>query len=374
MLFRSRNHDSDDYRIEFEVNTKVLRSKLKEALDLMAEMMFETLFTDEKHLREVVAEGRSRLKMRLLSAGHQAAASRATSYFSKSAWLNDHYIGIGYYGYLAKLDEHFEEEKEDLIAGCKALLAKIFCRSGLSFSVTGEDSAFEALEAELPSFLERLAAFEKEAAEESNEKILEQLAKYVPKLSRRQEGFSTPAEIQYVALGGSFAKVPYNFGALRVARHLLNYDYLWNEVRVKGGAYGVACQFNREGEGYFTSYRDPNLSATINVYKKAADFLAGYDAQEREVTKTIIGTISGMDTPLTPNMKGRRSMTGYFSGVTIEELQKERDQVLNCSLEDIRSLAPVLRAVAESDNLCVIGNEQHIAEEKELFASVRTLS
>ena len=161
------------------------------------------------------------------------------------------------------------------------------------------------MEAELPSFLERLAAFEKEAAEESNEKILEQLAKYVPKLSRRQEGFSTPAEIQYVALGGSFAKVPYNFGALRVARHLLNYDYLWNEVRVKGGAYGVACQFNREGEGYFTSYRDPNLSATINVYKKAADFLAGYDAQEREVTKTIIGTISGMDTPLTPNMKGK---------------------------------------------------------------------
>lgn len=369
-----RNHDSDDYRIEFEVNTKVLRSKLKEALDLMAEMMFETLFTDEKHLREVVAEGRSRLKMRLLSAGHQAAASRATSYFSKSAWLNDHYIGIGYYGYLAKLDEHFEEEKEALIEGCKALLAKIFRRGGLSFSVTGEDSAFEALETELPSFLERLTVFEKEAAKENDEQALGKLAKYVPELARRQEGFSTPAEIQYVALGGSFAKVPYNLGALRVARHLLNYDYLWNEVRVKGGAYGVACQFNREGEGYFTSYRDPNLSTTIDVYKKAADFLARYDAEEREVTKTIIGTISGMDMPLTPNMKGRRSMTGYFSGVAIEELQKERDQVLNCSLEDIRSLAPVLRAVADSDNLCVIGNEQHIDKEKELFTSVQPLS
>ena len=369
-----QNHDSDDYRIEFEVNTKVLRSKLKEALDLMAEMMFETLFVDEKHLREVVAEGRSRLKMRLLSAGHQAAASRATSYFSKSAWLNDRYIGIGYYEYLAKLDENFEEEKEALIAGCKALLAKIFRRSSLSLSVTGEESDFEALEAELPAFLERLAAFEKEAAEENDGKALEKLARYVPEVSQKQEGFSTPAEIQYVALGGSFAKVPYNFGALRVARHLLNYDYLWNEVRVKGGAYGVACQFNREGEGYFTSYRDPNLSATIDVYKKAADFLAEYDAEEREVTKTIIGTISGMDAPLTPNMKGRRSMTGYFSGVTIDELQKERDQVLNCSLEDIRGLAPVLRAVADSDNLCVIGNEQHISEEKELFASVQPLS
>lgn len=369
-----QNHSSDDYCLKFEVRTKVLRSQLKAALDLMAEMMFDTLFTDEKHLREVVAEGRSRLKVRLLSSGHQAAASRAVSCFSKSAWLNDHYIGIGYYEYLAKLDEHFEEEKDRLIAGCKALLDKIFCRSSMILSITGEDDDYAALEKELPAFLDRLSAFEKECEQEVSDKALAELTKYVPKTEPNQEAFSTPAEIQYVAVGGSFAKVPNNFGALRVARHLLNYDYLWNEVRVKGGAYGVACQFNREGEGFFTSYRDPNLSATIDVYQKAADYLENYDAGEREITKTIIGTISGMDTPLTPNMKGRRSMTGYFSGVTVEELQKERDQVLNCSLEDIRSLAPVMRAVADCDNLCVIGNEQHIAQEKELFASVKPLS
>lgn len=386
-----QNRDSNDYHLKLEVRTKVLRSQLASALDLMAEMMFETLFTDEKHLREVVAEARSRLKVRLLSAGHQAAASRVVSYFSKSAWLNDHYIGIGYYEYLAQLDEHFDEEKDRLITGCKAFLAKIFHKSGLLLSVTGDDDDYNALAKEMPVFLERLEKFEEENAgrrladgigknadgrvdKASQTNDLEELTKYIPAPKKNKEAFTTPAEIQYVATGGSFKEVAENYGALRVARHLLNYEYLWNEVRVKGGAYGVACQFNREGEGYFTSYRDPNLSTTVEVYKKAADYLADYQAEEREITKTIIGTISGMDTPLTPNMKGRRSMSGYLSGISVESLQKERDQVLNCTIEDIRSLAPVMRAVAESGNLCVIGNEKHITEEKELFEEILSLS
>jgi Zn-dependent M16 (insulinase) family peptidase len=369
-----RNHDSNDYRVKFEVRTKVLGSHLKEALDLMAEMMFETIFTDEKHLREVIAEGRSRLKVRLLTSGHQAAASRASSYHSKSAWLNDHYVGIGYYEYLAGLDEHFEDEKDRLIAGCKALLARIFRKDGLMVSITGEDGEYDALEKEFPAFLERLSAFEAGCSKEDDAEAFDGLTKYIPAPAANQEGFTTPAEIQYVAVGGSFAGIPHNFGALRVARHLLRYDYLWNEVRVKGGAYGVGCQFQREGDGYFASYRDPNLSSTIEAYKKAADYLESYDADEREITKTIIGTISGMDVPLTPSMDGSRSLSGYISGISEQELQKERDQVLGCTKEDIQSLAPVMRAVTESGNLCVIGNERHLADEKELFAVLKPLS
>lgn len=366
---------SDRYSMQFEAKTKVLRSKLPEALDLLAEMLFETLFTDEKHLREVVAEARSRLKVRLMASGHQAAAGRAMSDFSRSSWLNDRYNGIGYYEYLVQLDEHFEEEKEELKATCKALLGRVLRKEGLTVSVTGNAEDYRVVEKEMPGFLQRLEDFEKETqAADGYENVFAQMKTFVPEPRKNQEAFSTPAEIQYVAVGGSFADVPYNMGALRVTRHLLNYDYLWNEVRVKGGAYGVACQFSREGEGFFTSYRDPNLKATMDVYRGAADYLAGYQAEEREITKTIIGTISGMDTPLTPNMKGRRSMAGYFSGVTIERLQKERDQVLACSIEDIRALAPVMKAVAEAGNICVIGNEKHIGEEKELFAQIQPLN
>jgi len=367
-----RNHDSNDYLLKFEVHVKVLRDKLKEALDLMAEMMFETVFCDEKHLREIVAESRSRLKVRLLTAGHQAAAGRAVSGFSKSGLLNDYSAGIAYYEYLAQLDKHFDEEKGRLKDGCKALLAHILKKGGMMVSLTGEEEEFSALGRELPAFLGRLASYHNKNAGGSSD--LSGLCRYAVEPVQKQQAFATPAEIQYVAVGGKFSGGAVNLGALRVARHLLNYSYLWNEVRVKGGAYGVACQFNREGEGYFTSYRDPNLSATIQVYRKAADYLAGYEAEEREITKTIIGTISGMDTPLTPNMKGRRSMAAYFTGVTEEELQKERDQVLGCSLEDIHSLAPTVRSAAEGGNLCVIGNEQRIGQEKELFAEIIPLS
>ncbi len=365
--------DKEDYQIQFEVRTKVLRSKVEEALKLMAEMMFETLFTDEKHLKEVVAETRSRLKVRLNSAGHQAAAGRASSYFSKSAWLSDASIGIEYYQYLVQLDEHFEEEKENLIKGCQLILKKLFSKKNMIISCTSNKEGLEAVDAAMKDFLQKLEIYEKEA--ESPEGLKDVLKAYVAKPCQKNEGLTTPAEIQYVAMAGSFENVKdVNFGALRVVRHLLNYGYLWNEVRVKGGAYGVFCQFNRDQEGFFASYRDPKLSETMDVYKKTAEYLESYDEEEREILKTIIGTISGMDTPLTPAMKGRRSMSAYLSNTPIEEMQKDRDQVLACSCEDIRKTAGIMKAVVDAGNLCVIGNEQHLEDEKELFKELRPLS
>lgn len=366
--------DREDCRLQFEVHTKMLRSRASEALELMAEMMFDTLFTDDKHLREVVAETRSRLKVRLMYSGHQAAAARATSYFSTSAWLNDASIGIGYYQYLVQLDEHFEEEKEGLKAGCVALLQKIFCKEKLLLSCTCDEDGLKAVETALEGFASRLADYEKEAGVAS-QTLSEILQSYPPQPEPLNEGLMTPAEIQYVALAGSFEGVEdVNFGALRVTRHMMNYGYLWNEVRVKGGAYGVFCQFNRDMEGFFTSYRDPKLSETLGVYREAADYLRNYQAQEREILKTIIGTISGMDTPLTPAMKGRRSMTAYITKTPLEVLQKERDQILACSCEDIQGTADIMEAVAGAGNLCVIGNEQHLQQEKELFKELTPLS
>ena len=191
----------------------------------------------------------------------------------------------------------------------------------------------------------------------------------------RKTAFSTPAEIQYAAVSGSYKDVPdVNDGAMAVVRHLLSYGYLWNEVRVKGGAYGVMCRFTRNGSGSFVSYRDPNLSATYDVYKKAADFLKDYDADEREVTKTIIGTISGLDTPLTPSMDGKRSMSVYLTKTPIEVIQKERDQVLACTKENIRNTAEAVRRVADAENICVIGNEKRINDEAALFDEIKPLS
>lgn len=360
-------NNSEDYHMHFKVSTKVLRSKIADALRLMKEMMFHSQFTDEKHLQEVVAESRSRLKVRLNSSGHTAAVAHAMACISESHWLNDYSTGMGYYDYLVRLDEHFEEEKEELIAGCKALCQKIFTPERLLVSCTGNEEDYQAFAQAFPEMYQAL--------KNNDSSVSLNMKKYTPNVVKKETAYTTPAEIQYVAIAGDFRKVSdVKHGALRVVRHLLNYDYLWNNVRVKGGAYGVSCNFTRECEGYFTSYRDPNLTSTIETYKKAADFLAGYDASKREITKTIIGTISGMDTPLTPAMKGKRSMSLYLSENSLEELQEQRDQVLSCSVEDIRQAANVVRSIIDTGVLCVIGNEQHVKEEKELFDEVKTLS
>lgn len=360
--------ENDKYSLKYEVRTKVLKSQINHAIELLSELMFETLFTDEKHLREVVAETRSRLKVRLMSAGHQAAAARVLAGLSESSWLNDHSVGVGYYDYLVKLDENFDEEKDKLIEGCRQLVKAMFRKNKLLISCTCADRDMDVLE-------KALSVLVKDFDNNCGEAELSQLDKYIPETEIKKEAYTTPAEIQYVALGGSFRDVPgANQGALKVVSHLLNYDYLWNEVRVKGGAYGVGCRFNREGDGYFTSYRDPNLSSTLEVYRKAVEYLRNYDADEREITKTIIGTMSSIDTPLTPSMKGKRSLNAYIKRISFDELQKERDDVLACSLEDIRKAADVIEKVVSKDNICVIGNEKHIKDEAELFDNISVLS
>ncbi len=270
-----------------------------------------------------------------------------------------------------RLDENFDEEKENLIKGCSALVKEIFKKDKLLISCTCKEEALEILKEAMPAFTDGLAEFESTGQDYG----LSSISKYTPDIKMKKEAFTTPAEIQYVALGGTFGSVTdADFGTLNVVQHLLNYDYLWNEVRVKGGAYGVKCNFTREKQWYFASYRDPNLSSTIDVYENAADYLENYNADEREITKTIIGAISNIDTPLTPNMKGNRSMTAYFKKVPYEVLQKERDSILACSIEDIRKAAEVIREVAEKGNICVIGNEKHIKDEKDIFDEIKVLS
>ena len=363
-------YNSEDVELKFDVKTKTLAGRIKDTVRLMAEMMFKTVFTDEKHLREVVAETRSRLKVRLMSAGHQAAVSYSMAGITVDGWYNDYSMGIGYYDYLVKLDENFDGEKEKLIKGCEELVKAMFKKENMLISCTCDDEDYAKFEEAMSSFIGKLDDFEKK-----NKADVSALEKYRPDVKYRKTAFSTPAEIQYAAVSGSYKDVPdVNDGAMTVTRHLLSYGYLWNEVRVKGGAYGVMCKFTRDGSGSFVSYRDPNLSATYEVYKKAADYLANYEADEREVTKTIIGTISGLDTPLTPAMDGKRSMNIYLTKTPLEVLQKERDQILACTKEDIRKTADAVRKVADAENICVIGNEQHIKDEASMFEVIKPLS
>lgn len=352
-----------EYRIMFEVKAKVLHENLDKAFALMQEMLLHTLFDDEKRLHEIISETRSRVQANFMTAGNTLAALRAMSYFSASAAVSEQFGGLPFYWMLEELDDHFEERKKELIQILKQLTGLIFCAENLMVDMTAPKEESGALEGLVRQLKEVLPAGKPKQQQ------------YAPVVQKKNEGLLSSAQIQYVCRAGNFIQKGYPYtGALKVLRVLMNYEYLWNQIRVKGGAYGCMSSFGRSGDSYFVSYRDPNLEKTIEAYEGAAEFVRGFEADERTMTKFIIGAVSESDTPLNPAAKGTRSLGAYLSHVSYEDMQKERDEMLDTQAEDIRALGDYLDAFMSDECLCVVGNEEKIREQKELFMTIEHLS
>ena len=351
----------EEYSLKFEVRTKFLEDKTGAALRLVKEILCSSDLDDEKRLYEIIAQSKSRLQMAIGGMGHYMAGMRAMSYFSKTAKISDLTGGIELYKIVADLEEHFEEKKEELKATLKRLVKEIFVRERLMLNITSAGGT-EFLEQELQMLLESLPSDKNPVKQQ--EIICE----------KKNEGFLDASKVQYVSRAGNFVEKGYSYtGTLRILKVIMGYDYLWINIRVKGGAYGCMSGFGKNGDTYFASYRDPKLRATNEIYEKIPEYLKEFDADERDMTKYIIGTISEMDTPLTPISRGRRSLICYLGHITDEELQKERDAVLSGTAEDIRALAPLVQAVLEEQDLCVIGNEETLRAEKEMFMELKNL-
>lgn len=348
--------DMTKYTATLDLKVKVLYENLPQAFALAKEILTRSDYTDTKRLFELVAEARSCKQADMMSAGHTLAAGRALSYLSKPAVVMEHINGIPFYRLLEGLEKDFDNKKEELTANLEKVIRYVFRPENLLVDYTAEQKGLAGMEKLVKELKESLYTDCVDAAG------------YEPKPVRKNEGFMTSAQIQYVCRAGNYVKkgLPYN-GALKVLRVLLGYDYLWTQVRVKGGAYGCMCSFGRAGDSYFVSYRDPNLQNTVDVYEKAADYIAHFEADERTMTQYIIGAVSEMDMPMTPAMKGTYSLTGYMTRYPYEMVQKNRDELLAADAETIRSLSGYIRAFVDDDCLCVVGNEENIRENAELF-------
>ena len=352
----------------FEFTAKVLYDKLAEAFRLVDEMLYHTKFEDTKRLKEIIDEMKSKLQMNFNSSGHSVAMDRAMSYYSEHGLFKEITTGIEFYKFIEDLADNFTSKAENAIAKMKELMQMMFTKENLMVSITADEEGYERFE-------EKLAAFGNQLIAKTDIKLFENYDTSSLKPVCLNEGFKTAMQVQYVARVGNFLKAGIEYtGALKVLKTILSYDYLWINVRVKGGAYGCMCGFSGvDGDAYFTSYRDPNLRETNSIYEKAVDYVKNFTADERDITKYIIGTFSTLDTPLTPQAKGRRSLSMYIAGITEEDLQKERSQVLNVTMEDIRALYKAVQAVIDAGNICVIGSEEKILENKDLFKSVKNL-
>lgn len=354
--------DLEKYTATFDLKVKVLYENLPQAFALAEEILTRSNYTDAKRLYELVAEARSCKQASMMSAGHTLAAGRAMAYFSKPAMVLEHINGIPFYRLLEGLEKEFEERKGELADNLQKLVRYIFRAENLLVDYTAEPEGLQEIAPLIEKFKSGLYA---DAVDRPG---------YDPVPVKKNEGFMSAAQIQYVCRAGNFVRkgLPYH-GALRVLRVLMGYDYLWTQVRVKGGAYGCMCNFGKSGESYFVSYRDPNLEKTIDVYEKAADHIAGFEADERTMTQYIIGALSELDMPLTPSAKGMYSLTGYMTHYEYEQLQKNREELLSADADTIRKLAVYIRAFIEDDYLCVVGNEEKIKENAERFGEIAYL-
>ncbi|MBQ7795904.1 MAG: insulinase family protein [Lachnospiraceae bacterium] len=346
----------------FASSVRVLYEKLDFGFEILSEIFTESKLDDEKRLREILNEVKSKGQMKLMGSGHTASVARATSYFSDTSYFNDLTGGIGFFQYVENWVRDFDEKKEEIIAGLKRVIKNLLTVENMTVSYTADEEGFSYL----PAAMKKLTG----SLPQGDGTIYEFVA---PKVNRN-EGFTSSSKVNYVARCGTFAGSEYSYtGVLRILKVMLSYDYLWINLRVKGGAYGCMSGIGRSGEGYFVSYRDPNVKESNDIYEGIPEYLENFDADERDMTKYVIGTISDIDTPLTPSLKGARGLSGWYSGVTDEMLKKEREEILNVTKEDIRALAGIVRKILETGAVCTIGNEDKIKADSDMFGEIKPL-
>jgi Predicted Zn-dependent peptidases, insulinase-like len=352
--------DDERMKVHFIMMGKAMPEKLGRLAELMKQQLLLSKWDDEARLKEMVLRTKAQFEQRLAYMGLQIARFRLSSYVSNVGAYQDLISGYGYYQFLNSVAE--DPDLGAVAARLKMVQDKIVNRAGLQVGVTCQQEQLQTARRELPALLAAMPQGE---------------FKPVPYRFAKEalnEGFQDASKVQYVLKGADFKKLgfPYS-GKLNVLGQLLSTVYLQNAIRVQGGAYGGFAMLEDSGFLAFASYRDPNLKKTVENYLGAVPFLKNLRLDERDLRRLIIGTISDWDRPLNPSQKGAVAVRRYLRGDTLDMLQRERDEILSTTLEDLKGFAPLVEKVMAQEILCVVGNEKKIAEDKDLFKKILPL-
>ena len=358
---------TDQFKAYFRMEGRALFERTGDMLDLMREMLTETDFSDKARLKEVLQMQKSRMESEFNTNGHSIGIRRAYSYIREVSWFDELTSGIEYYHTICDLLDHYDEKCAALSEKLQELAGKIFCRDNLFTDWICTDDGIAAGRQAMDSFAGGLF----DTALTAEEKAPKQYGT----CPYRNEAFTTAGMVQYDTVAGSYRTSGVSYtGAFQVLRNIFSTEYLWNRVRVLGGAYGVMCDFGFNGYGYFTSYRDPHLEKTYQAFREAADYVEHFDPDEREMMKYVVGTFAGIDAPLLPPAEGARSLAAYMIGRTEADMQKTRDEILSVTPEKIRALAPAIRAIADEGGICVVGSQQKVEEHRDKFERITVLT
>jgi len=332
------------------IRGKATMSQAGEMLNIIKDILLKTNFDNRKRLKQMVLEEKAGLESGLVPSGHSYVNTRLRAQFGESGWATDEMKGIGYLFALRELASDIDKKWKSVLKKLETMRDLLINRQALICNVTLDAENWKAFQPQFDWFLAALPSKDVK------------LNRYDIQPTAKKEGLTIPAQVNYVGKGANLYDLGYKHdGSTEVIVGYLRMAYLWEKVRVQGGAYGAFAVFDdRSGVFTFLSYRDPNVAGTIAAYDKAADFLKHLDASrlsDNELTKAIIGAIGDLDAYQLPDAKGYTSMIRYLTGRTDEMRQKTRDEVLSTNGEDFIAFGEVLEKLAQSNAVAVIGSQ-----------------
>jgi len=348
---------------KFIVSSKAMNDKLGKMFDLISEIINKTKYADKDRLKEVLLRDQSRIEANTKSNGYHYAQTRLTSYISNQGMFNELTNGISYYRFISGLTKNFDSKSDEIINNLTRTAKLLFTKGNCIASVT-------CAKDDMPVYLKDFGRYADNLVKGNSG-----YNEWKFDLEKKNEGFITASKVQYVIAGFDYKKLGFNWsGKYYVLNQVLSTDYLQNHLRVLGGAYGGWASFSPTGLAYFASYRDPHLKETLTNYDSTVNYLKNFSVDDKAMTRYIIGTISGLDRPLTPASKGDLAVRRYLQGETKQYVQKIRDEVLATTSSDIKSMSKLVENVIAKKAYCVYGNEDKIKSEKDLFKDVVPLN
>ncbi len=348
---------------KFIIGGKATANKTDKLFELIEEFVKNVKINDKERLKTLLIRHQANIDpQNRPGGGYHPARIRVSSYYSNNGIFEEQTDGIDYYHFITQLVDNFDDNNDEIIKKIQQTASLLFVKKNLTAAVTCSNE-------DIPNYSKGLEKLIGTLSEEEPNYI-----KWEFDFKQKNEGLLSASKVQFVLKGYDFKKLGYKWnGKIRVLDQVLS-GWLWNKIRVIGGAYGGYCSFSSTGDVYFSSYYDPNLKETIENYDAIPGFLEKFDADDASMTRNIIGAISDMNQLLTPLQRGERAVQYYFENTTIDQLKAEREAVLTTTVQDIRDMKKMVSDILAQDAFCVYGNEEKIKENKELFKNLVKVS
>lgn len=349
----TKKDDTGDVTPMISIRAGMLPDEIPAALELMDEIIRESVF-DRDEMGKLITQKKNSMQMSIAQRGNTFASNRVASYFSTEGAYVDKLWGIGFYRHLSAWAADLDGKFDEIAAGLSAVVREL-TRENLTIGITGDAELIRAFRAAAPSFAEGLPADGRERYRLRPE-------------YHGNEAFIIPSGVNYVAKGFNCIDAGLGVDPQRmVLSKILALDWLWNEVRVRGGAYGVAFGVSANGSAIFSSYRDPSVARTIGAYDGTVDYLTDFAQKTPDITKYIISTAAAFERPRTPSAIGTGAQSNYFEGYTDDDRRADKRAVMETTAADIEAMIGMMRQLAERGLCTVVGSREKIEEAGDIF-------